>query len=192
VRREDFNLVCDLLRTSLILIVGTNGRHYPKILADFLKSVAANKTIGKQLMENTIVNPRGIPGHGVAVDQYLEHQILLIKSFLKAGQSMGTVTNLTMMTPILEGIRETAKRELVMSNSSSHSKPNRAEDIEKAVTNIANKLLADDPPENWKDPYAVAGIKLNSKAGGQLTEEWGVEEEEVNVGEVNSHDELGD
>ena len=166
-------------------------KHYPKILADFLKTVSVNNILGKQLLENSIVNPRGIPGHGVAVDQYLEHQILEIKKFLKAGQSMSTVKEVTLMLPILACMKATAKEDLNMSSSSSHTKPDRDGDVKKAVQVLLKDLLAGAAPEKWENPYEVAGAKIHSK-GGALAEEWDeVGEEEIEVGRVSDDDDPG-
>jgi len=78
-----------------------------------------------------------------------------------------------------------------MSSSSSHTKPDRDDDVKKAVQVLFNDLLAGEAPEKWENPYEVAGGKLHSK-GGALAEEWDeVGEEEIEVGRVSDDDDPG-
>jgi len=186
IRREDHNLVCDLLRMAFVLILGSGGKHYPKIIASYLKTVSSHP-LGQKLVQNAIVNPRGIPGHGVAVDQYLEHQILMIKTFLKAGQSLGTVKKLTVLTPMLAGIRGTIKEELGMQSSSSHTKPNRDEDVKTVVKILkSQKLLDGSPTTNCRNPFVVAGEKMRN------FEDWSLEEHDSEDEDMDVQEEGND
>jgi len=135
----------------------TQQQPFSAILAAFIADAAKNEI----LLRNLVVNTRGLQGHGVAVDLFLEHQICWIKCFLKGGQALSTVKDMALLGTLLAAVRLQIRAELELASSSSHSEPDREEDMNKAVQDILKKQwFQQTPPNGWTSPLVEAGKKV--------------------------------